>query len=327
MAKKEKNILQDAVADAKALKEAAMANAQTILMEHLKGDMKQLLEQQINENYDGASLGETDFTTEGDEVQEGDVSMTEMDLGSDDELDLDVGEEEEDEDGLPSDDEDMDEGMYEGLTEDDLAEALESALSEVTHGGLGDMEWIHNEEPGPKHATGLEDLDSKEEGWEEKTAPKSTQAKLHTGEQYHQEAKAYRVKVASLVKENTLLKKVNKKLATALKETQLFNSKLYYASKLMQHEGLNMEVKRQIVNKMDGVKSLAEAKNLYSGLEIALSAIGGGKKAKAKKFPSLHEAVGSNIAGPGAGVSKTPEQLNEGNYQHRNQVLAGIIKE
>ena len=42
---KDKNILQEAIADANALKEAAYANAQTVIMEHLKGNVKQFVDQ------------------------------------------------------------------------------------------------------------------------------------------------------------------------------------------------------------------------------------------------------------------------------------------
>lgn len=319
MAQKEKNILKEAIADAKALKEAALSNAQTVILEHLKDNMKQFVEQELNESLQNESeLAEGDDSMEMEE----NYSMTEEEDA------LDVEEEEEEEDGGAEEfgDEDEMEEAY-GLTEDDLAEALESALSEVTHGGLGDMETVYNYDDSSQ-PTGIEDLDSKEAGWEKKTAPKSTQSKLHTGEQYHQESVQLKRKVAKLVKENVLYKKTNAKLAEALKETKLFNAKLFYASKLMQKEGLGQNTKVKIIQKMDTVKSLSEAKNLYESLELALETMSE-KKAPRRK-PSLTEAVGfeNKASGTGRGVSGNAKQevVNEG-FVRRNQKLAGIIND
>ena len=315
---KDKNILQEAIADANALKEAAYANAQTVLMEHLKDNVKQFVEQELNENFQS----ETDVS-EADEVSEGDAPMTEME-DRDFEDDLDLEDEEESEEDDEFEDEMEEEGVYEGLTEDDLAEALQTALSEVTHGQLGDMELVINSEPGKKSPEGIEDRDSKEEGWEEKTAPKAKGAQIYTGEQYHQEARKWKAKAAYHIKENIVLKKAMRKLTSALKETKLFNAKLFYASKLMQKEGLDSTAKVSIVKKMDSVKTMSEAKNLFESLEIALGLMSESSRPKRKRR-SLTEALGSESAsaGTGRGVSKTA--LNE-DFVKRNQKLAGMLK-
>lgn len=237
---------------------------------------------------------------------------------ADDEYDVEEMPDEEDEG------EEEEEVTEEGLTEADLEEALAAALSEVSHGGLGDMEFV--DVSTEKNPTGIEDLDSKEAGWEEKTAPKARQHNLSTGEQYHQEARSYKAKIAKLVKENVMLKKANAKISEALKETQLFNAKLYYATKLMQTEGLSGNLKASIVKKLDKVGSLSEAKNLYQSLELALGVISEQAKKAKPKGRSLTEAlVSERAAGTGKGVSNV-EGLNE-SYVTRNQKLAGIIKE
>lgn len=325
MATKSKNILQEAIADANALKEAAYANAQTVLMEHLKDNVKQFVEEELNENFQTERV---DVETE--DVSEGDAHMTEGDFEDDLDVDEEPSEDEEEEGGdfepdMDSDDEMEEEGMYEGLTEDDLAEALQTALAEVSHGQLGDMELVMNTEPGQKSPEGIEDRDSKEEGWEQKTAPKAKGAQLYTGEQYHQEALKWKAKAAQSIKENIMLKKAMKKLTEALKETKLFNAKLFYASKLMQKEGLGSDAKVSIVKKMDSVKTMSEAKNLYEALETALGLMSEGAKPK-KVRRSLTEALGSETttAGSGAGVSR--KSLNE-DFVRRNQKLAGLINE
>jgi len=322
MAKDNKNILQEAIADANALKEAAYANAQSVLMEHLKDNVKQFVEQELNENFQNE-----DDVSESDGIPEGDAPVMEHGYEEDE---LDVEEEPEEEEGEEEGEYDMeDEGMYEGLTEDDLAEALTTALSEVSHGQLGDMELVINTDPSSKSSEGIEDLDKREEGWEEKTAPKSKGAQIYTGEQYHQEALRWRAKAAVHIKENILLKKAMKKLTSALKETKLFNAKLFYASKLMQTEGLNATAKVSIVKKMDSVKTLSEAKNLYESLELALGLMSENAKPKKKAKRSLTEALGSEntSAGTGRGVSRQTLTEGESAFVRRNQKLAGMLNE
>ena len=312
-----RNILQEAITDAKAVKEAAYANAESVLMEHLKENVKQFVDSQLNENLDE----KCDYQEEGAEhdepVQE---TYSEGEGETDMADDYDVEEMPDEEEG--EEEEDVTE---EGLTEADLEEALQAALSEVTHGGLGDPEFV--DVSTEKNPTGIEDLDSKEEGWEEKTAPKAKAHSLATGEQYHQEARAYKAKIAKLVKENVMLKKANEKISEALKETKLFNAKLFYATKLMQKEGLNGQVKASIVKKMDKVGSLSEAKNLFESLELALGVLSERTTKSKKDGRSLTEAYGSRNAasGTGKGVSHV-KPLNE-EYVTRNQKLAGIIKE
>lgn len=313
---KQRNILQEAIADTKALKEAAYQNAQSVLMEHLKDNVKQFVEQELNESLQAE--GEEGEISEGEEKQLGEAE----DMADTDVLDVEeMPDEDSDEDSEES--EEVEEGL--GLTEADLEEALQAALSEVDHGDLGEMEMVMNDTPSGtvKKSQGIADLDSKEEGWEAKTAPKAVAPALGTKEQYHQESKSYKGKIAKLVKENLMLKKANEKISEALQDTKLFNAKLFYATKLMQKEGLSNSMKASIVKKMDKVGSLSEAKNLYESLELALGLVKESVPAQ-RKTPSLTEALGSNrSAGTGKGVSDVDQQQ----YVSRNQVLAGMRKE
>lgn len=323
-----KNLLQEAIADAKEIKEAAIANAQSILMEHLKENVRAVVDEQLNEALSEEASCDDKEIKEGDEMtnEENELELEELPevaMGDEDSED----EEENEEEGSEDEDEeeggeDEDEDLEEGLTEADLDEALQAALmSEVDHGQLGDPEDVVN---GDNNDTGIADEDSKEEGWDKKSPPKSKASTLATGEKYHQESLRLKKKVAELAKENVMVKKANKKLGETIKEVKLFNAKLFYAVKLMQKEGLDATAKDKIIAKMDKVESLSEAKSLYESVQLALGLVGGKAKTEKSK-PSLAEALGSKgPAGTGPGVSGGSV---EDSQKTRFQALAGLKKE
>lgn len=319
-------ILKEAIADAKELREAAISNAQSVLMESMKENVRAF----VNKELDGVLSESKEVVAEEshcepegqEEMKEGEYKMAEtedLDLeklsdeeeeGSEDEGAEDEAEEKEDED------------LEEGLNETELDEAIRAALSEVDHGDLGDVTVMVNGDS--KDPDGLADLDKKEEGWDKKDAPRASDAKLATGEKYHQEA--YVRKIASLVKENAFLKKANRKLADTVNEVKLFNAKILYTSKLLQREGLSADMKKTIVGKMDQVKSLSEAKNLYDSMDMAFGLMSETKaKASKKAAPSLTEAlVSGGASGAGNGVSNAGAADG---VVSRYQKLAGLRKD
>jgi hypothetical protein len=280
-----KNILKEALADGKALKMAALKNAQNLILENMKEDLKEMVEDQMNEVADDEDTADSEPVTEGED----------MSLDSDED-DLDLEEEDEDLD-LDSEDDlfaDDDEEEDSGLSEADLREALSAALTEVSHGSLGDQEHITPD----SHPTGLMDQDKSEKGWEEKTAPAKKDFTVKEA--------AYRKKIANLVAENTMLRKTNVELRKTVNEVNLFNTKLHLAHKLMNKPGLNVSQKKAIVAKLDEVKSVEQAKNLYESLRIALGALS--ESAKRTSKASLSEALGvKNAPSQGRNISERKE--------------------
>lgn len=321
-----KNLLQEAIADAKDIRQAALANAQTIIMEHLKENVRAVVDEQLsdalheNEEAGCEDNKEDDQMTENEsnELDLEELPEVAMSDESEEEEEKDESEEDEEEEG-DEEDEDLDEG----LTEADLDEALRAALvSEVDHGGLGDPELVIN---GAGGADGIADEDTKEAGWETKKAPKAKATTLATGEKYQQEALRLQKKVVQLAKENAIAKKANASLSETIKEVKLFNAKLFYAVKLMQKENLDASIKDKIVQKMDKVQSLSEAKNLYESLQLALGLVSESAKAVKKPKASLAEALGSTgTAGTGRGVSSVDSDESQKN---RFMALAGLKKE
>lgn len=318
--------LKEAIADANELREAAISNAQSVLMESMKENVRAFVNKELNSVLNESKdedvvTEESHCEPEGqEEVEEGEYKMTETE-----DLDLEkLSDEEEGSEDEGAEDEEKEEGeeeVDEGINESELDEAIRAALSEVDHGDLGDVTVMINGDS--KDPDGLADLDKKEDGWDKKGADKKHDAKLATGEKYHQEA--YVRKVASLVKENTFLKKANRKLADTVNEVKLFNAKILYTSKLLQREGLSADVKKTIVGKMDQVKSLGEAKNLYESLDMAFGIMSETKVKAKKSSPSLTEALVTNGAS-GAGNGISGAGVSDGTVS-RYQKLAGLKKD
>ena len=305
-----KNIIQEAIVDAKEIKRAAIANAQTIVMEHLKDNVKSFVDARLNEDME---YGEPrDVATEEEEPKmEAMEPVNEMD-----ELELsDVGEEEEaDEDGEACDEDGE-------LDEADLRHALELVMKEVEVPGLGEPEMI---DPGEgEEGSGVLDVDAKEAGHETKMPPAAEDWTVKEG--------AYKAKIANLATEVVQLKKALKITKGALDETNLFNRKLYYANKLMGKVSDN-NMKREIVKRMDKVKSVAEAKNLYESLDMAIGLMSEAVKpaSKAAKKASLAEVLGSSKSDKGVSNLDAASVLREGSSPFspdRMKRLAGITRD
>lgn len=305
-----KNILQEAIADSRALKSAAIANAQALILESMKDNLKEMVEDQMNEMADDETVAEAcddDADEEsGDELSEG----TEMEINEEEDFDLDDLGGEEDE--LEGEDEGDD---LAGLDEADLHEALMNALQEVDHGKMGDLRDVGPDE----HHDPVTGADKKEAGWEEKTAPAK--------QDWTMKESAYRARIAKLATENAMLKKANGQLRATVNEVNLFNTKLHFAHKLLNKEGLSPTAKKAIISKMDGVKTVTEAKTLYESLELALGALS--ERKTQKKSTSLSEALGLPQASQGRNVSNVRSTvLQESNPfdPARMQILAGVKK-
>lgn len=317
------DILKEAIAESKALKEAALRNAHNSLAEHFKESVESMVNAQLNEMDTGdeaedegedtmdESLG-YDSPDEHDTMSENYDEDEDLDMDMDEDDDLDLGGEE--------GDMDLEESV--GFSEADLREALTSILDEVDHGDLGEMEEIDTGLN--KHDTGLMDHDSSEKGWEEKDVPAKKDWTV-------KEAKLKR-KIANLVVENKSLKKALSQLRETYKDVELFNRKLFYSNKLLNKPVVreNIELKKKIIKQLDSAKTIAQAKTVYESLETAVGLLSESARTK-KKAPTLSEALGSH-ANNEKGISlreKHAHLINEDAKFgiHRMKKLAGLLTE
>jgi hypothetical protein len=192
-----------------------------------------------------------------------------------------------------------------------------NALTEVDHGKLGDLRPVGIDD----HEDPITGADKKESGWDEKTAPAKQDWTVKEGK--------YKSQIAKLVTENTMLKKANAQLKKTVNEVNLFNTKLHYAHKLLNTEGLKPEAKMSIIKKMDGVKTVAEAKTLFESLQLALGALS--ERKTNKKSASLSESLGLHSTSQGRGITEAvqaaPATEDNGGYRNRLMELAGLKKQ
>ena len=302
----QRNILKEALEDSKALKQVALVNAKNLLMEQVKDTVKEMVDRELAEAAN-ASVNESDEPVKEETDMAEDKVCEDLDLGEEEEdvgLDMgdDLGGEGEDEDDLDL-----------GLSESDLQEAINSALLEVEQPQVGEVENINPD----KHDRGLMGREKTEKDWEGETPPAKKDYTVK------EQLNAARGRIANLAKENVVLKKANRVLSKAVNEMKLFNSKLFYANKLLQKEGLKLsnKQKKSIVEKLDKAKSLSEAKNLYEAYETTLGSLSENVK-ETKRTPSLSEVMVDAPKVNGKAVN-----LRESAFSaDRMKELAGITK-
>lgn len=313
------NILKESILEARALKQAAIRNAENSLAEHFRGTLETMVEAELNEE---ADVDTGDEPSDDDTMEEthmefdpGNDVMSEMEEVEDE---LDFGEEddefeEEGEEGLDLELESI------GFSEAELRETINDIFNEVNHGVLGDPEDVDPD----THSTGLMDDDKREDGWQNKTAPAS---KDWTVKEAYNRMKKMNVR---LVAENKSLKKGMAELQKAVRETNLFNKKLFLAHKLMNKHGLTESVKRKVVAQLDNATTAKEAERIYESFETVLGLVSEGRKTR-RKTATLSEALGSQKKSE-RGVTHVDDAhlVNEGaRYsKHRFKKLAGLIQD
>lgn len=319
-----KNILHEAIADSKQIRESAMANARQLVLKQYESDIKKFVNEALNDDE-----YEEDMATEAEELEETEDMEKDVDLDDledeeeEEDLDLDLGDA--DDDDEDEDDLDLDETL--GLTEADLDEVIASVVQEVDHADLGDLEVVDPDKRADSR--GLEDLDKKEDGWETKKAPRAKGAEVYGGGTYHEAVQKLRVQNAKLVKENLFLKKANQKLQESVKDVQLFNAKVLYTNKLFEGRSLSGQVRNTVVEQMDSATSLNEVKKLFNTWKTAIGLMSESTNATKSDKKSLSEAFGINKKEE-RGVSEVEDLLGESSNpfsQKRLQALAGIIND
>ena len=335
-----REFLKEAIADAKAVKESAIANAKAALEESFTPHLKSMLAAKINEmeeELDEYAEEQPSRDMDGDgDVDANDVRMMKEDYGSmemedemEDEMDLDeilaeleemdeeqlneVEEEEEFEDDgteweVKSDDmpegeaEEEEEIDLEDMSEEDLKSFIESVIADMVK--AGELEAGHGEEE-----------EEEEEGEEE--LEMTMEAEDELDEEKDAMYEAMKVKMKKMEEELNETRKALKTVKTDLTEVNLLNAKLLYTNKIFRNKNLTESQKVKVLGAFDKAANVKEAKLVFETISEGLNA--------PKK--SISESV-IGRASKSAGISTTTKQpIVESNEMiTRFQKLAGIIK-
>lgn len=334
---------EQAVADVAALKEAAVENAKSVLMEALSSKMNSFIESQMNEAdekdedkkedkkmdeqlemYEMSADGHGDHEEELPEA----AGRPDMNMEAADE-DVECKCNDKDEDGDDEDDDedggDMDEVVE--LTPESLqaavSEMLGTAIKEaMVTKGFGDVENVAD-------GTGLLDVASGDKMFNDVEPPHAEDNTVKESAK----VKAYKKALTEASTKIAELRKVNAYLQENLGKVTLFSSKLLYTNKIFaEAQNLSQKHRMKIVEAIDTAENLSEVKKIYKSLSESLKIAGVVSEGKVATKAGT-SAKASRVTTPGSTLIRESikrDEQNAGgvdkNYLTRLQELAGLIK-
>ena len=319
------DILKEAIADAKAVREVALSNAKAALEEAFTPRLQSMLsaklseeleedlheEEETNESVEETTIEEASF----DEMMNYDEDKDSDDEGykmesMDEEINLEeiLAELELDEGGATEPTfMEGEEEIAEGEKEEELEEAKDEDLDE----GF-DLDALLEELDGLDH--GLDE--AKEEDLDEAKKDDLDEAK----EEDLDEAKD-----KELEETKKELEETNKALTTVraeLNEVNLLNSKLLYVNRIFKANTLNESQKLRVVESLDKAGTAKEAKLIYETIKDTFN-ISKGEKRKVKS--SIKEGLGMASKAAGKSTASKKAVISESNdMMTRFQKLANI---
>jgi hypothetical protein len=349
-----RDLLKEAIADAKAVKETAIANAKAALEEAFNPMMRERLAAKIAEMDDmddEADLKEAEMEDLDDtDVEEGktksldktdDGGKTEIDEVDLEELLRELDELEEGGFGKPSSDgtegfsgeEDgetqakaLDEAEGEEEFEDSDADGVEDSedeeidLENMSEDDLKNfIEGVIADMVASGELEGGEDMES-EEGEEE--GEEGEEGEMEMGAEMMAEMKKMKKEVEEAKKAKEKAEKELKEalstvstIKTELQEVNLFNAKLLYTNKIFKAKSLTESQKVKVLEAFDKAASVKEAKLVYETLSSGV--------AKSAKKP-MNESLIKGGASKPAGVAEKKPIMEANDQVARWQKLAGI---
>lgn len=287
-----KDLLKEAIADAKAVRQTALANAKLALEEaftpRLQSMLSAKLAEEMEEDEESAPVEEEEPTMEGEEMSD---EMPEEEPA------MEEGEE------MPEEEPAMEEGEEEGEESDDLD--LDEIIKELEGEDEPAMEEPTEEEPvaeGEEESADDEDVDINEIIRSLREEDEETEEKEEMKEEEEKEEEleeAYNVI-------RFLKGKIN--------EVNLLNAKLLYSNKLFRNFSLNEGQKMKVIENFDRAHNLREVKLVYSTL------------AEGFKMPSTKKVVKESFASkPVASTKPAKQVISEGTeLANRFKKLAGL---
>lgn len=333
------DILKEAIADAKAVREVALSNAKAALEEAFTPRLQSMLSAKLSEELD-EDLNEEEETNES--VEETTIEETSFDemmgsksmYGEDDPDDEGYG-------GMKSMEEeiDLEEILAEleleegGVSEEPVAEGEE----EIAEGDKEELEEKKDEDldEGFDLDALLEELDGLDHGLDEakddddvNEGKKDDDDVNEAKEEDLDEAKDKdldEAKDKELEETKKELEETNKALTTVraeLNEVNLLNSKLLYVNRIFKANTLNESQKLRVVESLDKAGTAKEAKLIYETIKDTFN-ISKGERRKVKT--SIKENLGMASKATGKSTAAKKEVISESNdMMTRFQKLANI---
>jgi len=339
-------MLEEAIVDATALKEAAIKNAENVIVEKYSADIKEAVESLLEAEGDPEAEEDDELS----QVQN-DIPVGAMPTDSEEEIvvnfeDLrkiaDAIEEKEEETGQdlmgePQSQEALSAMINSQEGDGAAAPSLEPELPPSTSVTMA-LEENAKEELEEEEEVDLEevldimeelvvDIDPQKDGWVgTPDAIMDYKAEMMLAQQAstasQEELKSQKELVDRLATENKKLKQVNdkyKKLIieanSRIEKSNLTNARLLYTNRVMTNDSLNERQKTKIVEAVQNADSIEEAKTIFETLQ---NAVGGALRGSPK---SLSESIERPV---GSLPRRKRENSMETRVVDRMQILAGI---
>jgi len=287
-----KDLLKEAIADAKAVRETAIANAKLALEEAFTPKLQSMLSTKIAEEMD-------DELEEEEELAATDTSIEDEEAAvADDSTELAVS----DEETIATEEEVEDEVYEEGEEEEDLE--LESIIRE-----LESEEDLEEEEEEVLEPVAESDEVELEEDDEEMDLEEIIRSLTEEDEEEVVEEEELEAELEEAY--NTI-----KSLKSTINEVNLLNSKLLFSNKLFRMHSLSESQKMNVIETFDRASSVREVKLVYSTLaESLVPATSSRKRTVSEGFASKR----SRSTKPAQNVI-----VESNNFASRMQKLAGL---
>lgn len=287
-----KDLLKEAIADAKAVRETALANAKLALEEAFTPRIQSMISAKLSEEMDD----EDEVEDEAPEVE----AEPEVET---DEPEMEAPETEDEAPEVEVEDEDDDLDLDEILRELESDEEVDEMYGEDEEVNLDELEGSMSDEDDETMTEEDEEIDLEEivrSLREEDTEDEMTEEESMEDESELEEAY-----------------NVIRFLKSKINEVNLLNAKLLYSNKLFRNFSLNEGQKMKVIESFDRSATLREVKLVYSTLAESF------KMPAAKRKP-IRESFASK---PIASTKPAKQVLSEGTeLASRFQKLAGLIK-
>lgn len=315
---KEKDIVQEAVADVNALKASAFKNAKDVLTNIMSEDLKRVVANTLHEELATGDDQPTGYDEDGEQKRKGDQvdavghtggdhledegdgpAIVEAGLEDDDEM------EDFDDEDFGDDDEEVELDLDMEMDDDEWEDEGEEEISFE----MDDDEWVEDDDAGEdmEMDSDMDDMDDEIEIVDDEEDDIAEEASS-----LRNENKSLTASNKKLQKENARLSKAVGYLKDRIDEVNLFNARLAYASRLFRKVALTKEQKERVIERFDEAESIKEVKNTYSALTEGFRA-----------RPSTQKRVSVRKRNIKPSVKK--EQLSEGKDYQRMNELAGLL--
>jgi hypothetical protein len=318
-----RDFFKDAIAEAKTVKEVAIANAKLALEESFTPQLKSILAQRIQEMDNEEEVEENIENTEMEEELDLDEILNEMETEEEDfnidemlaeiekledtdmEEDLYESEEEESEEEVeePADLEDM--------TDDELKQFIEDVIEDMINSGELEAGEGMKDDEDEDIDLDIEDDEDEDMDIEDDEEMEITETRFNRSPNFSRP----NVREVNVIRaELNEAKKTITHLRSTISEVNLLNAKLLYTNKIFKAKNLTENEKVKVLNSFDKTSTVKETKLVYETLNEGL---------KVKK-PLIKESLGT--ASKVMSLQENKKPIIEVDQQYsRWQKLAGLI--